>query len=415
MLRLYIYSEALMISFLKACFTIMALFIVLVVLSKLLPMAGIVVASIVMAMSFVALIKPLPKLRLGKRIFSFAVLLFAAFPGVVLGMFFHDEAGLEELKQTNPVAYLEQLKDTDHTRYMSELKLLNPDKHERIIFERKEVEAKLRIERQKENARVQKLEDEKEKARKLAREKFQAKKAAELKIKLENEKRLTDKLDNQNALATYCTGMAEIKAAYAKANDLYDNDNDKWDKFTRSQDSKIGERISQQLGLPKEDWLYYASNHNWDQKCKAGGSGWQEVLNTNLKAAELNDAQAAMFALKDAFGKLAKGHYHAVLNANNFQTAKCMVIKDGAYRFAGCRLFGEVNGIARKSNAYIYEVGKLKNGTVVVLPFSGTDELLRSIAPVIQSYNIQPGVYVDAMPIRDMDAASIKAQFKKRL
>ncbi|MBL4731342.1 MAG: hypothetical protein JKY82_01895 [Rhizobiaceae bacterium] len=379
-------------------------------------------------MSFVALIKPLPKLRLGKRAFSFSVLLFAAFPGALLGTFFHQEAGLEELKQSNPEAYLEQLKDSNHARYMAELKLLNPDEHERIIFERKEVEAKLRSDRRQENARVQKLKDEKEKARKLAQEKWLARKAAALKIKQDNKKRLAAKLDNPKAIVTYCTGMAEIKVAYAKANELYDNDNDKWAEFTSSQDRALTERISQQLGLPKEDWLYYASKHNWEQKCKAGNhqqqssasqsgtSGWQEVLNTDLKAAELNNAQATMFAQKDAFGQLAKGQYHAVLNANNYQTAKCMVIKDGAYRFAGCRLFGKVNGIARKSSPYIYEVGKLKNGTVVALPFSGAEEeILRSISPVIKGYNIQPGVYVDVMPIRDMDAASIKAQFKKRL
>ena len=288
------------------------------------------------------------------------------------------------------------------------------------------LDEKLRIGREQENARLLKIANEREKIRKIARNKFQARKVAAQQQKTDNLKRIADKLDNPNALLVYCKGMAQIKAAYAKANELYDNDNDKWYEFTSSQDRALTERISRQLGLPKEDWLYYASKHHWEQKCKtgnqqpsapqSGSSGWQEVHNTDLKAAELNNARAAMIALKDAFGQLAKGHYHAVLNANNFQTAKCMDIKGGAYKFAGCRLFGKANGIARSSGAYIFEIGKTKNGSIVVLPFSGDEEeILRSIEPVIKGYNILPGVYLDIMPIRDMDVASIKSQFKRRL
>ena len=126
-----------MISFIKAFFTILVLLIALFVLSSFLPMAGFIVALILLALSFVALIKPLPKLWLGKRIFSFCVFLFAALPGLLFGTTYNQIADFAELRRTNPEAYLEQLKDTSHTRYMDELKLLKPDVHNKIVLEKK--------------------------------------------------------------------------------------------------------------------------------------------------------------------------------------------------------------------------------------------------------------------------------------
>ena len=194
----------------------------------------------------------------------------------------------------------------------------------------------------------------------------------------------------------------------------YGNDDDKWYEYTQQQDVALSNQLSAELGVPPSDWLYYANQNNWPQQCDALGNQWQQVRLVDLRAASQSSADKAALALQASFDQLAKGHYHDNLNANNFDEAKCTTVQDSGFWYVGCKLLGEWSGGTRSSTTYIYDVAATPNG-VAIQPFSTDGQVLRIIEPVIRSLYVLPGTYVGDYPIPGINAASVKAKFKRGL
>ncbi len=121
-----------MVAFLKGTGVVVLLLIGTALISAISPEIGLVVGVALLLLPGVALLKPLPKLRLGHRGFSFAVMFFVGLPATIgsVGMVNDQkEAEFSALKENNPDEYLRSLKDTDQDRWMSELAEIDPEQH----------------------------------------------------------------------------------------------------------------------------------------------------------------------------------------------------------------------------------------------------------------------------------------------
>lgn len=121
-----------MVAFLKAVGIIFLLIIGTAVLSAASPKLGLYVAIAFLVIPAIALFKPIPKLKLGHRGFSLAVLLFVGIPATLATTgIVNDqrEAEFSALKESDPQAYLAALKDYDQDRWLSELETMAPEQH----------------------------------------------------------------------------------------------------------------------------------------------------------------------------------------------------------------------------------------------------------------------------------------------
>ncbi len=148
-----------MITFLKAVGIIILLFFGTAILSAASPQLGLYVAIAFLVVPAIAIIKPIPKLKLGHRGFSLAVILFVGLPATIAttGIVSDQrEANFAALKETDPSAYLAALKDYDQSRWIAELKTIDPEQHAIEVARIAEEEVRRREEeaKQQEEERV---------------------------------------------------------------------------------------------------------------------------------------------------------------------------------------------------------------------------------------------------------------------
>lgn len=111
---------------------VIALLIGSVFLAVVSPELGFVTGLLLLLVPGFALIKPLPKLKLGHRGFSFAVLSFVGMPATFRSLSIvnkQDEVEPALLKHDNPEAYLPSLKDKDQELWISEMADIGPERY----------------------------------------------------------------------------------------------------------------------------------------------------------------------------------------------------------------------------------------------------------------------------------------------
>lgn len=121
-----------MVSFLKSLGIVLGLFIFTSLLAAISPTASFWVAVALILLPIIALIKPLPKLWLGHRGFSLAVLLVVGLPAAIATQGIlteQNDARLAELKASDPATYLVELQKVDEDRWLEELKIMDPERH----------------------------------------------------------------------------------------------------------------------------------------------------------------------------------------------------------------------------------------------------------------------------------------------
>ncbi len=121
-----------MIAFFKATGIIVVLFIATAVIAAVSPQLGIWVGAALLLLPAIALFKPIPKLKLGHRGFSLAVLLLVGLPATIASVGIatdQRESRFAALKESDPTAYLAAIKDFDQKRWLAELETMDPAQH----------------------------------------------------------------------------------------------------------------------------------------------------------------------------------------------------------------------------------------------------------------------------------------------
>lgn len=117
-------------AFLKGVVIIFALLVIGAIAVSISPQIGIGVAAILFIVPLVALFKPIPKIGMGHRGFSAAILFFVSLPIILMVVGVNQQSSkLAALKQSDPTAYLVELKRTDQTKYLAELAVIDPKRH----------------------------------------------------------------------------------------------------------------------------------------------------------------------------------------------------------------------------------------------------------------------------------------------
>lgn len=94
------------------------------------PKIGLFIGLAFVALPLFALIKPLPKIYLGHRLFSALIALLVGAPTALASLgVMSDTNRLAELRKTSPTVYLAELEDKNQELWLTELKILAPDRH----------------------------------------------------------------------------------------------------------------------------------------------------------------------------------------------------------------------------------------------------------------------------------------------
>ncbi len=120
--------------FLKGAAEISVMLIVIAAVSKLSLGLSFLLCILTLILGLIAVIRPLPKLRLPSRPYNFAVAVIVGVLGMVLPilLFTSDEQNLAELRAKDPDAYLAELRDQDKTKWLSQLEILRPAQYEEV-------------------------------------------------------------------------------------------------------------------------------------------------------------------------------------------------------------------------------------------------------------------------------------------
>lgn len=113
--------------------------------------AALLASLALIAFPAIALFRPIPKLHLGHRGFSLAVLLLVGLPAFLITSADLDNQREEEfakLKETDTRAYLEALKDYSQDRWLTELSVIDPEQYQTEI-DRLEAEAAQKAEEER--------------------------------------------------------------------------------------------------------------------------------------------------------------------------------------------------------------------------------------------------------------------------
>lgn len=146
-----------MLAFLKGAGIVVLLLLGSAFLSAASPKLGLYVAIALLVLPGLALLKPMPKLKLGHRGFSLTVLLFVGLPVTIATVGnVNDKDKREEqfaaLKASDTTAYLAALKDHDQTRWLDELQTIDPEQHQVEAARIAEEEAQKQKERRQQAA-----------------------------------------------------------------------------------------------------------------------------------------------------------------------------------------------------------------------------------------------------------------------
>ncbi len=121
-----------MVAFLKGAGLVVVLLLGCIFLTAASPQLGLYASIALLVLPAIALLKPLPIIKLGHRGFSMAVLLLVGLPGTMATIGIVNDRGeeqLAELKATDTTAYLAALKDIDEKRWLDELETIDPQQY----------------------------------------------------------------------------------------------------------------------------------------------------------------------------------------------------------------------------------------------------------------------------------------------
>lgn len=137
------------IRFLKAFGQIFFLMIFWMTIGMIFPKVGIVVGLILLSVTFFALFKPLPQLRLVHRGYTASMMFFVGLLTTLVSYGTQVEATkLAELKESDPAGYLAKLEDTDREQWLEELETLDPARYEVEAAKIAKVEAEKNAEKE---------------------------------------------------------------------------------------------------------------------------------------------------------------------------------------------------------------------------------------------------------------------------
>lgn len=121
-----------MMNFFKKTMVVFGLIIATSIIAAIAPNIGVWVGVILLAVPLFAIFKPLPRVGLNHRGFSFLVAVLVGFPATMLSVGLLsslDTVRLAELKENDPVAYLSELRVSDDGEWLAELAEMDPEQH----------------------------------------------------------------------------------------------------------------------------------------------------------------------------------------------------------------------------------------------------------------------------------------------
>ncbi len=120
--------------FLIGALKLVGLFITAIVAAVKFPEVGQIIGIVALLAGGIAVIKPLPRIGLGHRGFSFLVAILVGLFGLIIStnqMYLAERRAdlerLDELRDSDPDSYLAELRSTDEARWLQELMILHPE------------------------------------------------------------------------------------------------------------------------------------------------------------------------------------------------------------------------------------------------------------------------------------------------